>query len=136
MVLQPTSLRINIRIIENRLWKGENRSLPVFRPSFQSKLGWSNTPCVSSLLRCIVGLLAITVRQYLIFWGFTSSQCTTISMSWLSTRRQRTQRLWKAQITGPGFCELGWKSVLGCPITIVVFVGVVISTSLSVLIAI
>ncbi|KAG5635915.1 hypothetical protein H0H81_009677 [Sphagnurus paluster] len=31
-----------IIIIENKLWKGENRLLPVTRPSFRSKLGWND----------------------------------------------------------------------------------------------
>jgi len=31
------------RIIENRLWKGENRQLPISRKAFQNKIGWSPT---------------------------------------------------------------------------------------------
>ncbi|KAI0686832.1 cysteine proteinase [Cytidiella melzeri] len=30
-----------ITILENRLWRGENRVLPVGRPKFQAKIGWS-----------------------------------------------------------------------------------------------
>ncbi|KAI0095055.1 hypothetical protein BDY19DRAFT_916041 [Irpex rosettiformis] len=32
-----------ITILENRLWRGENRVLPVGRPKFQAKIGWSPT---------------------------------------------------------------------------------------------
>ncbi|KAH9917622.1 uncharacterized protein B0H18DRAFT_691434 [Fomitopsis serialis] len=32
-----------LTILENRLWKDEQRSLPVTRPRFQHKLGWNNT---------------------------------------------------------------------------------------------
>jgi len=29
------------RIIENKLWKGESRVLPVGRRAFQAKMGWN-----------------------------------------------------------------------------------------------
>ncbi|KAI9510784.1 hypothetical protein F5148DRAFT_509712 [Russula earlei] len=38
-----TTLETILTIIENRMWKGETRQLPVSRKTFQSKLGWSNT---------------------------------------------------------------------------------------------
>lgn len=40
-----------LMIIEDRLWKGETRALPVHRNSFQSKLGWSEN--IEDAFRCI-----------------------------------------------------------------------------------
>ncbi|KDQ51133.1 hypothetical protein JAAARDRAFT_199352 [Jaapia argillacea MUCL 33604] len=49
-----------LTIIENRLWKGESRSLPVGRSAFQKKLGWNNT-----------------VRHIFEHLGFTEKMITT-----------------------------------------------------------
>ncbi|KAI0299946.1 hypothetical protein BC826DRAFT_906094 [Russula brevipes] len=37
------ALETILTIIENRVWKGENRQLPLSGKMFQSKLGWNNT---------------------------------------------------------------------------------------------
>ncbi|KAH9019093.1 hypothetical protein EDB84DRAFT_1625466 [Lactarius hengduanensis] len=37
------TLETILTIIENRVWKGETRTLPVSRKAFQTKLGWSDT---------------------------------------------------------------------------------------------
>jgi len=37
------SLEMILKVIENRMWRGEGRSLPVLGKTFQSKLGWNST---------------------------------------------------------------------------------------------
>ncbi|KAI0275431.1 hypothetical protein BC834DRAFT_815748 [Gloeopeniophorella convolvens] len=37
------TLEMILTIIENKVWRGENRTLPVTRKTFQAKLGWSTT---------------------------------------------------------------------------------------------
>ncbi|KAI6154054.1 hypothetical protein BKA82DRAFT_4097016 [Pisolithus tinctorius] len=38
-----SALETFLLIVENKLWKGENRSLPVHRRVFQQKIGWTST---------------------------------------------------------------------------------------------
>lgn len=53
------TLETILTIIENRVWKGEMRNLPVSRKIFQTKLGWSDT--VSRIFGCL---------------GFETRQCS------------------------------------------------------------
>ncbi|CAL1693817.1 unnamed protein product [Somion occarium] len=45
-----------LTIVENRLFKGENRVLPVTRPKFLSKIGWND------VIRCVFESLGFAVR--------------------------------------------------------------------------
>ncbi|KAH9033483.1 hypothetical protein EDB85DRAFT_2289382 [Lactarius pseudohatsudake] len=45
------TLETILTIIENRVWKGETRTLPVSRKAFQTKLGWSDT--ISRIFACL-----------------------------------------------------------------------------------
>lgn len=124
------------RIVQNKLWKGENRSLPVHRQVFKQKIGWTPTVWGQFLpILDVAHMICNLAAKYLNAWilcllKMRFHKQVTGMRRWAP--RTQTPMYSREKTIVENFWGFGWKQAHGCLITSAVTVSTPVHRALQV----